>query len=1106
MAASIRSLVNAAFPIVGASRDDLRAGDVVTLEAADLSNTTYAWNIVYKPDGSTATLSGDVTMPNPGSFTVDLEGPYLIRLITDLGLATQNEQFVRLRFLTILGDLRLVAAGEQTDSPIPVPIDLDIDGWADDQNFNIQTLLALIKPSASSGRILYVDQNDGTEGYGDHDTVQDAIDAAVLAGAGVSTPWVVLVRPGAYTEDVVFSPHVHVFGWPGNSAGSEENRNVLIRPVTPGAALTAAVTGAGDRLVLSNLTLESVSVGTNPTLEKTGLGELVLHRSTVIQAGTGASQGAALQVTEGSVIVDSSRVQMSPVAPVDRPAISQPGAGTSLVVRDSTVVGPSGLLLNPSLVSGVTTEVVDSRIVSTGGAGAVAITSDAESLLLEYTRVEGVVSPVLSVHPSAAATADDVAVTLRWSQIGGDVAFDTTGIAGTASLNLGASEYGSLTFPGGPPTIAATTRATSLFYDNSLTGIAAENVQDAIDEVHALAVLVQTLDEAYDGGVPASGSGRTIIADQGPVQILDAAAPSDPPPPDNGDGNLEVVGTVKIGSLLLPELELNPNPYGIGPLLALGNTVTANNTPFGSVATIRANATGDPLYRNYNLRVTTESSEGGGRIGRLILRGGDALSNGASTPDAGSVYVQAGSANDAAGGDAGSVYLVSGTSQFSATGSIFFASSDSATPAVLTAAGPFVGGVTGTIRFGTTTGGISVDVDAADNLATVLAAFNATNQVVAIDSGGGVIELTTVATGPNAEIHYLNDTVSGTLDIALGTFDGQSQVNGSWANLIAVQATAANEISFGVGGSTGEMIYNSDTGKLTVPGLIDPTGMIFTQAGAPPLASGEGAIWVSDGSASLVAGRLYYQEFGGSAIDLTTGGGGGGSIDVEDEGGALGTFTTLNFTGAGVTATNGGGGTVDITIPGGGGGGGGAVEGVEQEEFAASGFVFGGSVSTVGLSQTPDTNVDIDGLFLLFRNGVADMDVTAGAPSTASEFRVVGSNLEIGADITGSLNDYRFVYPYAGGGALAGIAQEVYASAAFTFGAGVSSVTLAETFDTDPVLDGAIILFRNGVADMQRVVGVPSNSLEYRINGNDLEIGADITGSLHTYRIVYPHT
>lgn len=57
-------------------------------------------------------------------------------------------------------------------------------------------------------------------------------------------------------------------------------------------------------------------------------------------------------------------------------------------------------------------------------------------------------------------------------------------------------------------------------------------------------------------------------------------------------------------------------------------------------------------------------------------------------------------------------------------------------------------------------------------------------------------------------------------------------------------------------------------------------------------------------------------------VNVTTdSSGGGGGVDIEDEGTPVATATTLNFTGAGVTATDMGGGVVDITIPGGGGGG-----------------------------------------------------------------------------------------------------------------------------------------------------------------------------------------
>lgn len=55
----------------------------------------------------------------------------------------------------------------------------------------------------------------------------------------------------------------------------------------------------------------------------------------------------------------------------------------------------------------------------------------------------------------------------------------------------------------------------------------------------------------------------------------------------------------------------------------------------------------------------------------------------------------------------------------------------------------------------------------------------------------------------------------------------------------------------------------------------------------------------------------------GYSVPGTGGGGGSNTVDVQDEGVAVNTASTLNFVGAGVTATDAGGGTATITIPGG---------------------------------------------------------------------------------------------------------------------------------------------------------------------------------------------
>lgn len=146
--ASIRSRVTApvAKPdITDASRDDLAAGDVVELESVN-TGTAYQWSIAFKPEGSTAVFSSSgsetAIVKDPGTFSVDVDGPYLIRLAFTDGTGT-TEQFVRLRALTAVGGLKLVAAGERYDT-IRVPVDATASGWADEQNFNLTRLLSLI--------------------------------------------------------------------------------------------------------------------------------------------------------------------------------------------------------------------------------------------------------------------------------------------------------------------------------------------------------------------------------------------------------------------------------------------------------------------------------------------------------------------------------------------------------------------------------------------------------------------------------------------------------------------------------------------------------------------------------------------------------------------------------------------------------------------------------------------------------------------------------------------------------------------------------------------------------------------------------------------------
>jgi hypothetical protein len=99
--------------------------------------------------------------------------------------------------------------------------------------------------------------------------------------------------------------------------------------------------------------------------------------------------------------------------------------------------------------------------------------------------------------------------------------------------------------------------------------------------------------------------------------------------------------------------------------------------------------------------------------------------------------------------------------------------------------------------------------------------------------------------------------------------------------------------------------------------------------------------------ATLVAGTNVTLTVNDGADTITidvAGGGGGSGVDVEDEGVAEATAaTTLNFTGAGVTATDAGGGVCNIDVPGGGG--------------IPSGTSFPGSPSTNDQYYRTDRNI-----------------------------------------------------------------------------------------------------------------------------------------------------
>ena len=134
----------------------------------------------------------------------------------------------------------------------------------------------------------------------------------------------------------------------------------------------------------------------------------------------------------------------------------------------------------------------------------------------------------------------------------------------------------------------------------------------------------------------------------------------------------------------------------------------------------------------------------------------------------------------------------------------------------------------------------------------------------------------------------------------------------------------------------------SDSSQFIVVQVDTPTKATDVYTFPIQIVEGQGAAPTQNTSVAIITSH-----------GATAGGGGGGGVTVEDEGVPLATIAdTLNFVGAGVTAT-GGGVTKTITIPGGGGG---AV--TELEDGAGNIAVIAEGGGTIGIRSTGNTDAE----------------------------------------------------------------------------------------------------------------------------------------------------
>ena len=500
------------------SRDDLRLGYQVVLTSVHAAST-YSWTLAFASDspGSTVpgtpfdgTQSGSALLAPEGStsqdakFNVDYEGTYLIRLTVDAGLVTEDTQFIRARVLTLFGAIKLVAAGERRDELGVIPVDATPEGWANDQNANMQRISLLIRRYSTSGRVLFVDANRGRDSaaaqddydnvigipgpdaarreetgiklramaHGDFSSINDAIAYAAAAATrgepapSKTNPYFIRIRPGFYNEDLNLTSFVHLVGeWAAGDprAGSAFTLGPQVKPVVIRTLNTGGVgthiynpqqPGTTDECFLFNLHLENTANTTNPVVYQQG-GLLLLEGCVVLQQGDDAAQGAALHCETANPayapqlwVVRSNVTTEATTA--DRYALYLDAPASVLMLVNANVGATNCIAvgLNSTLYEFSAATVSQDSIV----AGTVPIQGYPSQLTISHSAVVAAVmgTPALDITPPGGigAKPGDVAVSIDHCSLTGTIQFLTANAVGATALNTSSVTNLGVTAPG----------------------------------------------------------------------------------------------------------------------------------------------------------------------------------------------------------------------------------------------------------------------------------------------------------------------------------------------------------------------------------------------------------------------------------------------------------------------------------------------------------------------------------------------------------------------------------------------------------------------------------------------------------------------------------
>jgi hypothetical protein len=476
--------------VTGASRDDLRRPYEVFCHSVD-PGVTYAWTLSFTPSSpgsvglatpnegtpSAATLTAPAARDT--TFVVDFEGSYLLNLVVDLGLPSESTQSVRLRRLTNFGKIKLVASGERRDVTGVIPVDVSVDGWALDQNQNLQRLMLMVRRGMTSGRVVFVDANRGrdntntpndpavlvdlpggdpsaleatgtklaAEGFADFSTIGAGITyaaAAVARGEAAPSsaqPYFVVIQPGVYDEDLVLLPHIHLIGncappdlfYNMTLTAYEINASVLIRSVGAASHTFTAAAGFNDQVTLVNLGFTDAVARTDSLWNFVG-GKTTFKDCVFWETGAHANQGSIIltdSATHGTKITLSHcRLYKEGLG---EPVIRFNSVLSELDVIEHSIVSQSGsvdgIWFNEQLRATTLLLIQDSEV--SGSLLGVGFCGD----FLRCTRsfISGVNALTIAALVAPGPKAGVMDMVLQDSQLLGAVNFDSN-LCGTTSL------------------------------------------------------------------------------------------------------------------------------------------------------------------------------------------------------------------------------------------------------------------------------------------------------------------------------------------------------------------------------------------------------------------------------------------------------------------------------------------------------------------------------------------------------------------------------------------------------------------------------------------------------------------------------------------------